>query len=125
MAAAHELDAGLTLLIGDFGLGSDAPIALDYRKDICNPSVIRLRHVQDGDNWGKMISTWVEIAPTFDAFVGMIFEKGAATIQQRQNKALRPCAYSFVRASLCFQRWVNSSSSTAARGLAACKNVLV
>jgi len=31
MAAPHGIDFDLALEIGDFGLGSDAPILLDYR----------------------------------------------------------------------------------------------
>ena len=97
-AAAHEIDTDLTLLIGDFGSGSDAPIALDYRRDIANPSVIRLKYLPQADNWCEVRtrrveivveavldgikalfhpavvvrSHWVEIAPTFDDFTSMI-----------------------------------------------------
>jgi hypothetical protein len=63
--ALHEIDPDLTLLIGDFGLGSDAPIALDYRKGIDEPRVIRLRWSQDGNHW-------VEVAPTFAAFAAYL-----------------------------------------------------
>ena len=58
--ALHEIDSDLTLLVGDFGLGSDAPIALDYRQRIEEPRVIRLRWAKDGNHW-------VEITPTFAA----------------------------------------------------------
>jgi hypothetical protein len=58
---AHEIEPELTLLIGDFGLGSDAPLALDYRLSATEPRVIRLRWAQDGNHW-------VEVAPTFDQF---------------------------------------------------------
>jgi hypothetical protein len=63
--ALHEIDPDLTLLIGDFGLGSDAPIALDYRQRIDQPSVIRLRWAKDGNHW-------IEIAPTFAAFASFL-----------------------------------------------------
>jgi hypothetical protein len=59
--AIHEIDPDLTLLIGDFGLGSDAPIALDYRQRLDQPRVIRLRWASEGNHW-------VEIAPTFAEF---------------------------------------------------------
>jgi hypothetical protein len=63
--ALHEIDPDLTLLVGDFGLGSDAPIALDYRQRIDEPRVIRLRWAKDGNHW-------VEIAPTFAAFAAYL-----------------------------------------------------
>lgn len=74
MGALHEVDAELTLIIGDFGLGSDAPIALDYRQDINNPSVIRLRHLGDPIEWGKVTSSWIKVADTFDEFAALILE---------------------------------------------------
>lgn len=63
--ALHEIDPDLTLLIGDFALGSEAPIALDYRHRIDEPSVIRLRWAQDGNHW-------IEIAPTFRDFAAYL-----------------------------------------------------
>ncbi len=60
-SAFMEIDPDSTILIGDFGLGSDAPIALDYRKDKNTPAVIRLLWAKDGNHW-------VEIAPNFAAF---------------------------------------------------------
>ena len=68
MWANHEIDPALTLIIGDFGLGSDAPIALDYRKDRANPSVIRLQW-----NSGEA-NHWREIAPSFAQFAKMILD---------------------------------------------------
>ena len=68
MWANHEIDPALTLIIGDFGLGSDAPIALDYRKDLNEPSIIRLQWNLEADNH------WVEIAPSFAEFVAMLFD---------------------------------------------------
>ncbi len=65
MSAAHEIDADKTILIGDFGLGSDAPIALDYRRNTNSPSVIRLKWSQEGNNW-------VEVAATFEDFIKLI-----------------------------------------------------
>lgn len=59
-----------TLVIGDFGLGSDAPIVLDYRADLAAPTVLRL-------SWGlergpQNPPRWVPFAPTFDAFVDLL-----------------------------------------------------
>ena len=37
LAAPAEIDFDLGLVIGNFGLGSDAPILLDYRENPANP----------------------------------------------------------------------------------------
>lgn len=68
MWATHEIEPSLTLIIGDFGLGSDAPIALDYREDRNNPSVIRLQ-------WNLAEANhWVEVALSFAEFAKMIID---------------------------------------------------
>ena len=41
--ALEQISPELSVLIGDFGLGSDSPILLDYRQDVSNPAVIRLK----------------------------------------------------------------------------------
>lgn len=49
--------------IGDFGLGSDSPILLDYSLNPTEPRVLRLKWpANEGPN------EWVEIAATFDEF---------------------------------------------------------
>ncbi|MDC8012542.1 hypothetical protein [Tahibacter soli] len=68
--AVQDIDPDRTLIIADFGLGSDAPIALDYRHDASEPSVIRLV-------WGegerpRPPNRWQQVAPTFDGFWAMI-----------------------------------------------------
>jgi hypothetical protein len=65
--ATSEIDPDLTMLIGDFGLGSDAPLALDFRKSPTNPSVIRLKWAAEGNHW-------VEVAPSFAAFINFLPE---------------------------------------------------
>jgi hypothetical protein len=57
------IDFDLAIEIGDFGLGSDAPILLDYRGNLARPSVIRLR-------WSKKGSPnqWIPVTPDFDSF---------------------------------------------------------
>ncbi len=64
MAAPDAIDFDLAVDIGDFGLGSDAPILLDYRVDAANPRVIRLRWSPDGKD-----NQWVLMSPDFDSFV--------------------------------------------------------
>ena len=61
------IDFDLALDIGDFGLGSDAPILLDYRQDINNPRVIRLRWSSGGG-----ANRWVIMAPDFASFVAAL-----------------------------------------------------
>jgi uncharacterized protein (TIGR02996 family) len=60
-----DLDPRLAVLIGDEGIGSDAPFALDYRATFGRPRVLRLRWVTWGEPAG---GRWVEIAPDFRAF---------------------------------------------------------
>ncbi len=59
------IDINLSLLIGDFGLGSDAPILLDYR---CTPPrIVRLL-------WGatRQQNRWVTMAEDFRTFAGAL-----------------------------------------------------
>lgn len=69
MADPGGIDFDLALDIGDFGLGSDAPILLDYRDDPMNPRVLRLwwSPVGKGDN-----NKWVVMAPDFGTFVNVL-----------------------------------------------------
>jgi hypothetical protein len=67
MAAPRGIDFDLALDIGDFGLGSDAPILLDYREDAANPRVIRLRWSGNGK-----ANEWVVLTPDFDSFVAAL-----------------------------------------------------
>jgi hypothetical protein len=63
----HELLPGALVEIGDFGLGSDAPILLDYRVDPAAPRVIHLE-------WpgGGRPNYWVVMAPDFASFVEVL-----------------------------------------------------
>ena len=63
--ALDEIDPELALVIGDFGLGSDAAIVLDYRRTRDEPSVLRLAWSRDGNHW-------VEAAPTFEEFARLL-----------------------------------------------------
>ena len=63
MSAPSEIDFDLVLDIGDFGIGSDAPILLDYRESLETPRVIRLRWSPDG-----LENHWVIMAPDFATF---------------------------------------------------------
>src|SRR6478609_3929776 len=41
--ALHQIDPEKAVVIGDFGLGSDSPIVLDYSRNAVDPPVLRLR----------------------------------------------------------------------------------
>jgi hypothetical protein len=64
MAAPDEISFDHAVVIGDFGLGSDTAIILDYRKSRDNPCVLRLRWDEDGGENNH----WLEVAPTFARF---------------------------------------------------------
>jgi len=68
MAAADEISFDHSVVIGDFGLGSDTAIILDYRHSRDNPLVLRL-------SWGVgggADNHWCEIAPTFAKFAELL-----------------------------------------------------
>jgi hypothetical protein len=71
-AAIHEIDPTLALVIGDFGLGSDAPIILDYRHNRLNPSILRLRWSTDKEKPRFSDNHWVKIANDFAEFAGLL-----------------------------------------------------
>src|ERR1700677_1899293 len=73
-ASIHEVDPSLALVIGDFGLGSDAPIILDYRCDRLNPSVFRLRWSTDEGKSVFSDNHWVKIADTFAEFAAFLWD---------------------------------------------------
>ncbi len=54
------------LILGDFGLGSDAPIVLNFAADPLHPPVFRLRWGPDQRN------KWVQGASTFEEFVNIL-----------------------------------------------------
>jgi hypothetical protein len=62
-----DIDPTKVVFIGDLGLGSDQPIALDYRLDESNPKVITLlwRSLPKGNRW-------ITISENFEEFVEMI-----------------------------------------------------
>ena len=63
--AISEIDPAKTLIIGDFGLGSDTAIALEYGRNDLEPKVIRLV-------WGPEGNHWLEVAPSFREFAEML-----------------------------------------------------
>jgi len=62
--AVEQISPDSLIFIGDFGLGSDSPILLDYRKDRLNRAVIRLKW-----NYGEgPRNQWLLCSESFDAF---------------------------------------------------------
>jgi hypothetical protein len=64
--ALDQIDPEKALIIGDFGLGSDSPIILDFARNASNPPVLRLRWGPDQRN------EWVQGARDFDEFAEML-----------------------------------------------------
>lgn len=64
--ALQEISPELSVDIGDFGLGSDTTIVLDYREDRGNPVVIRLKWRKPEPN------AWIRCADSFDQFADML-----------------------------------------------------
>jgi hypothetical protein len=64
--ALDQIVAEKALIIGDFGLGSDAPIILDFARNASNPPVLRLRWGADRQN------DWVQGAQDFDEFAQIL-----------------------------------------------------
>jgi hypothetical protein len=65
-AALHQIVPELALIIGDFGLGSDAPIILNFAIDQTDPPVFRLRWGPDGR------TQWVQGASSVAEFVNVL-----------------------------------------------------
>ena len=65
--APHEINFELSIVIGDFGLGSDAPILLDYRASPTDPRVIRLKWSDDGES-----NCWVGMAVDISRLVDVL-----------------------------------------------------
>jgi hypothetical protein len=78
--ALERISPELCVLIADFGMGSDSPILLDYRRGVSNPAVIGLKlnpvlgETLTGGRkrvvgWANV---WQRFADTFDAFADML-----------------------------------------------------
>ena len=66
--AQEGISPQLSLVVGSFGLGSDAPILLDYRENRADPAVIRLKW-----NYGTDVgNVWMRCANSFDEFADLL-----------------------------------------------------
>lgn len=65
-AALEGISPELSLVVGDFGIGSDAPIVVDYRQVSSNPPVLRLLWRKPEPN------VWVRCADSFDEFANLL-----------------------------------------------------
>lgn len=61
-AVVHELDPELAVVIGDFGLGSDAPLVLDYRRSLSSPSLLRLHWLPAGNHWVECAASFADFS---------------------------------------------------------------
>ncbi|MCB1582888.1 MAG: hypothetical protein KDI92_07475 [Xanthomonadales bacterium] len=61
-----EIDIDKTLIIGDFGLGSDTLLALDYSKSMISPSVIRFKWFDENPIKNNK---WLVVCESFDEFL--------------------------------------------------------
>lgn len=62
-----DLDPQRSVLIADMGIGTDQPIALDYRSDPADPPVVTLQWAERGRS-----NRWVTIAPNVEAFADLL-----------------------------------------------------
>jgi hypothetical protein len=62
--ALHQIVPEQALIIGDFGIGSDSPIVLDFHKNATDPPVLRLRWGRTNDERNE----WVQGATNFEFF---------------------------------------------------------
>jgi hypothetical protein len=70
--ALADIDPSLTVPIGEFGVGSDTAIALDFRTTQQYPSVIRLVW-----NFPEQPNRWRLVAPSFVEFWNILNSGGA------------------------------------------------
>ena len=71
-AAPGEISFNHAVVIGDFGIGSDAPVILDYRLDPRQPCVLRLRYDFVPGPRPTTITHWVGVAQSFDDFADLL-----------------------------------------------------
>ena len=72
--ALDQIDPERALIIGDFGLGSDSPIVLDYARNPSSPAVLHLRWGPTGQG-----NEWVQGACDFDEFAEILGLAGNAS----------------------------------------------
>jgi hypothetical protein len=69
MGAVHQLDPDKAVVIADFGIGSDAPILLDYRDDPGEPRLVGLKWAEPypaGNHWVPIARNFAEFAEALD-----------------------------------------------------------
>ena len=71
-AAPAEISFNHAVVIADFGIGSDAPVVLDYRLDPRQPCVLRLRYEYVPGPPPTTVTHWVGVARGFDAFADLL-----------------------------------------------------
>jgi hypothetical protein len=63
-SAPGEISFAKSIVIGDFGLGSDSPIILDYRVSLSTPRLLRLKWgaISEGNHWILLAKDFREFA---------------------------------------------------------------
>lgn len=82
--APTEIWLDLVVPIGDLGLGSDAPIILDYGFDRAAPRVQVLKWSKDAS--GRSDNHWITVARNFDEFCDQL---GLETIDWQARRSAR------------------------------------
>ena len=74
-----------SVVIGDFGLGSDAPIILDYRRDEKRPAVLRLK-------WGRTFADnrWILASESFAGMCATLGISPTKTTKAQQGVGGQP-----------------------------------
>ena len=76
----HEINPDLSLILGDFGIGSDSALILDYRQS--PPRLLRLKWNHDQMEKGNLEGHWVD----FD----IPFEELATEMRKTKTEPVRP-----------------------------------
>ena len=67
----NGIDWDHSVVIGDFGLGSDSPIVVDHRRSPTNPRVLRLKW-SSNHPFDPRANRWVVFADSFDLWMNMV-----------------------------------------------------
>lgn len=70
LARWNELETERAVLLGDFGIGSDAPIVLDYRVTPARVLTLSWHPRAEGERVAR--AEWIEVAPSFSSFIAAI-----------------------------------------------------
>ena len=64
-----QIDTSKTLIIGDFGIGSETVLALDYSRNVTSPAVIRFMWFEKNPIENNK---WIVVSESFDEFASKL-----------------------------------------------------